>query len=69
MRSLFGSADLLTEAGDCWAYGYDNSRRQALPQAVVFVTEASQVPPLVALCNRAGLPLVARGLPGGGHPP
>jgi D-lactate dehydrogenase len=52
---------LLTEAADCWPYGYDNSRREALPQAVMFVTEATQVAPVVSLCNRIGIPLTARG--------
>lgn len=52
---------LLTEAADCWTYGYDNSRRHALPQAVVFATDADQVRELVLLCNTHGIPLIARG--------
>jgi len=61
LRTIVGADALLTDPADCWAYGYDNSRRQALPQAVIFVTQADQVPPLVALCNSERLPLIARG--------
>jgi osmotically-inducible protein OsmY len=41
----------VNDPADCWPYGYDNSRRQALPQAVVFVTEADQVAAVVRLCQ------------------
>jgi D-lactate dehydrogenase len=61
LRSLFGRDALLTEPADCWPYGYDNSRRQALPQAVAFATGAEQVQSLVRLCNDHRLPLIARG--------
>jgi len=60
LREIFGAA-LLTDAADCWAYGYDNSRRQALPQAVAFATEPGQVQALATLCNERHIPLVARG--------
>ena len=43
------------------AYSYDNSRRQALPDAVVFPTEHAQVEALVQACRTHGVPLVARG--------
>jgi D-lactate dehydrogenase len=61
LRGIAGRKDLLTDPADCWPYGYDNSRRQALPQAVVFVTEATQVLGVVELCNRLRIPLTARG--------
>ena len=61
LRRLAGAKALLTDPADCWPYGYDNSRRQALPQAVVLATEAEQIPPLVALCQAERLPLIARG--------
>lgn len=61
LASLFDPGDLLTEAGDCWAYGYDNSRQQALPQAVCFARDAQQVTALVALCREHGVPLITRG--------
>ena len=61
LRRIVPEGALLTDPADCWPYGYDNSRRQALPQAVVFVTEADQVRQIVRLCNRERVPLIARG--------
>lgn len=58
---LAGPGGLLTDPADCWPYGYDNSRRQALPQAVVFVTRAEQVQGILRLCNEEGIPVTARG--------
>ncbi len=58
---MSGPGRLLTDPADCWPYGYDNSRRQALPQAVVFARDAGQIAALVRLCGESGLPLVARG--------
>jgi len=56
-----GDADLLTAPADCWPYGYDNSRRQALPQAVLFARNHDQVARLAALCQRHRIPLIGRG--------
>ncbi|MCO5763276.1 MAG: FAD-binding protein [Chromatiaceae bacterium] len=61
LEAILGAEALLTAPADCWPYGYDNSRRHALPQAVALVADVAQIQPLVALCNREGLPLVARG--------
>lgn len=52
---------ILTEESERWAYGYDNSRRQALPDAVVFPSSHQQVMDIVALCNEHNIPLTARG--------
>ncbi|MGA7799764.1 MAG: FAD-linked oxidase C-terminal domain-containing protein [Gammaproteobacteria bacterium] len=46
---------------DVLPYGYDNSRRQALPGAVVFPREHGQIQEILRLCNRARIPVVARG--------
>lgn len=54
--------DFLTDPADCWAYGYDNSRRHACPAAVFFAREHAQVSELVTLCNAEEFPLVARGM-------
>jgi D-lactate dehydrogenase len=62
LARIAGAGALLTDPADCWPYGYDNSRRQALPQAVVFARDEDQVAALVRLCAEAGLPLIARGL-------
>jgi D-lactate dehydrogenase len=61
LRRLFGELALLTEPGDCWAYGYDNSRRQAMPQAVCFARDAAQIGELVGLCRSHHVPLITRG--------
>jgi len=53
--------DLLTSPADCWPYGYDNSRRHALPQAVLFARTHEQVAQLAALCHRHRIPLIGRG--------
>jgi D-lactate dehydrogenase len=61
LRDVLGSDNVLEDPADCWPYGYDNSRRQARPEAVGFATEAGQVRDVVRLCNEAHVPLVARG--------
>lgn len=52
---------LLTDPADCWPYGYDNSRRHRLPDAVAFPETHEEVLALVRLCNRHDVPLVPRG--------
>ncbi|MBN8483061.1 MAG: FAD-binding protein, partial [Xanthomonadales bacterium] len=49
------------DPGERLVYGYDNSRREALPDAVVFPTTHDEVVALVALCRERKLALVARG--------
>ena len=56
-----GTDTVLTDPADCWAYGYDNSRRHALPQAVVLATTEEFVVQTVRLCHRERIPLIARG--------
>ncbi|HEB56236.1 MAG TPA: FAD-binding protein [Gammaproteobacteria bacterium] len=52
---------LLTETADCITYGYDNSRIQVTPDAVVFPENHAQVLTIVQLCNQHRVPLTARG--------
>jgi len=61
LRKIISSKNILTDAAECLAYGYDNSRRQAQPMAVVFPTEEMQVQKIVKLCNEFKQPLIARG--------
>lgn len=61
LEAVVGKEALLTDAGDCWPYGYDNSRRQALPQAVIFAVDHRQVVDIVVLCNRYSVALIPRG--------
>ncbi|TAN50793.1 MAG: FAD-binding protein [Methylococcaceae bacterium] len=61
LQTLFGPARCHTNPADCWAYGYDNSKRHALPQAVVFATEHDEILDLVRCCNEYSVPLTVRG--------
>ncbi len=61
LQKLFSADACLFDASECLAYGSDNSRRQAMPQAVVLPTTKQQVQALVQLCREYKTPLVARG--------
>jgi len=61
VQGALGAENVLEDPGDCWAYGYDNSRRHALPELVGFALETAQVREVVRLCNEHAVPLVARG--------
>jgi D-lactate dehydrogenase len=61
LRNALGGDGLLTDASECLAYGYDNSRRQGMPQAVALPTTSEQVQALVRIARGAKLPIVARG--------
>ncbi len=61
LRRQLPADRLLTEPGDCWSYGYDNSRRQAPPGAVAFPVDHDEVLALVRLCNEYRVPLTPRG--------
>jgi D-lactate dehydrogenase len=61
LQQLFAADALTVDAAECLVYGYDNSRRQAAPDAVVFPATHEQVVALVGVCRRHRLPLVARG--------
>ncbi|MGA9334036.1 MAG: FAD-linked oxidase C-terminal domain-containing protein [Rudaea sp.] len=58
---LFPGDALTTDAAECLAYGYDNSRRQAQPDAVVFPTQHTQILELVRACRLARTALTVRG--------
>ncbi len=61
LQRISGAGNILTDPADCWPYGYDNSRRQALPDAVVFAVSHEQVQAVVQLCQAHEVSLVARG--------
>ncbi|HVF36132.1 MAG TPA: FAD-linked oxidase C-terminal domain-containing protein [Candidatus Saccharimonadia bacterium] len=50
-----------TDAADRAAYSYDNSRREALPDAVALPTTHAQAVALVRACHASRTPVVARG--------
>jgi len=61
LAESFRDQDLLTAPEDCWTYGYDNSRRHFLPQAVVFPSTHEQVVSAVKACNQFNIALTTRG--------
>jgi len=56
-----GPGQVLTDPADCWAYGYDNSRRQTLPVAVVMAEHHECAVRTIAACNKHQIPLTVRG--------
>ena len=52
---------LLTDPSDCLAYGYDNSKRVAMPQAVAFALAHDEVVAILRLCHEFSTVLVTRG--------
>ena len=61
LRELLPPDRLLTDPSDCLVYGYDNSRRIALPQAVAMAAGTEEIQPVVAVCNEFDISLVVRG--------
>jgi D-lactate dehydrogenase len=61
LRPIFPVDGLAIGEAERIAYSYDNSRRHALPDAVVFPTEHGQVEALVRACRAHGVPVIARG--------
>jgi D-lactate dehydrogenase len=61
LHSIFGTNNVLSDVAQRWTYGYDNSRRQALPDAVVFATNCEQLIALMQLCNELMIPIIPRG--------
>lgn len=62
LQAALPRGELRTDAATRLTYGYDNSRRQAMPDAVAFPADAGEVSALVRACFDAGIPVVARGL-------
>lgn len=61
LHAVLGPGGLLLDPAERLAYGYDNSRRQAMPEAVALPTTAAQVQALVRVCHTAGVSVTARG--------
>lgn len=60
LADLLGDG-LRTDPGERLTYGYDNSRRQAMPDAVALPTHVDQVVALVRACRAQRVPVIARG--------
>lgn len=61
LRATLPAERVLSDPAECITYGYDNSMRVALPQAVVFALTHDEVRAVVEICHEFGLPLVVRG--------
>lgn len=61
LTDIVGREAIFTDPGDCLPYGYDNSRLQATPQAVLFATRHEQVCAIARLCHDEAIPLATRG--------
>ncbi len=61
LRTAVGDDNVRTDPADCLPYGYDNSRRIALPQALCFATRHDQVVTLARTCMQHRIPLTVRG--------
>ncbi|MCK4865473.1 MAG: FAD-binding protein [Gammaproteobacteria bacterium] len=61
MEKILEADQILTDPADVWSYGYDNSRRHAVPDMVVQPATHEQVHKIVLLCNEYKIPLTARG--------
>jgi D-lactate dehydrogenase len=59
--SQLGEQNVLTDEAERLAYGYDNSREQALPDLVVFPTNHDEVVAILRLCYQHKLVVIARG--------
>ncbi len=61
LDDIFPTGSCATGEAERIAYSYDNSRRHALPDAVVFPHEHAQVESLVQACREYHVPVIARG--------
>jgi D-lactate dehydrogenase len=61
LRHSLAPEQLMTDAAECWSYGFDNSRRQGQPAAVAFPRSHDDVVSLMQICNTHRVPLIPRG--------
>tara|TARA_R110002110_G_scaffold383245_4_gene594674 strand:- start:33730 stop:35121 length:1392 start_codon:yes stop_codon:yes gene_type:complete len=61
LKKSFLDKQVYTEPSDCWAYGYDNSRKHALPDAVIFAESHEDVVNAIRMCYQHNIPITARG--------
>lgn len=58
---IVGEENVVTNPADCQAYSRDMSVHMAPPQVMVFAETTEQVSAILAACNEAGVPVIARG--------
>ncbi|MFN2186960.1 MAG: FAD-binding oxidoreductase [Anaerolineae bacterium] len=65
LRQIAGDKWVLTSPEDLICYSYDGTFHEALPEAVVSPASTGEVSAILALCNREGVPVIARGMASG----
>ena len=61
LKNIFAGDELYLDPGDCWPYGYDNSKLHSPPEAVVIPHAHAQIEQCVSLCNQYRIPITTRG--------
>ncbi len=61
LRSLDEQLQVLSDPAQCLSYGYDNSKQQVQPAAVVLAQDTAAIAKLVRWCAEQALPLTTRG--------
>ena len=61
LYSVVSADQVLLDESECFVYGYDNSRNQTTPDAVLFAESHDQIKKIVLLCNQYEVPVVPRG--------
>ncbi len=56
-----GTDSVLTDQGECWTYGYDNSKQHTCPDLVLLLQHHDQIKQAVKICNEYKIPLTTRG--------
>ena len=52
---------VFSDPGDCWAYGYDNSKMHVMPECVLFADNKTQIQSIVKYCYENNIPITTRG--------
>ncbi len=61
ITAKFSANNVFTDAVDCYAYAYDNSRRISPPEMVIFPLDVKQIQLVMQLCNQYRVPVTPRG--------
>lgn len=60
-ESLLPEDYVYSEPGDCWAYGYDNSKMHVMPECVLFSENKLQIQEIVKYCYLNNIHITSRG--------
>ena len=60
-KKLLPENFVFSERGDCWAYGYDNSKMHVVPECVLFANDKLQIQSIVKYCFENNIPITTRG--------